>query len=83
MRNPKIRGSSNENGQKRRYDERMRDPRACGQQKTADHRVTNATAKHALVYVNERTQQNAREGRPLTDARVQVPHKTPLGTRER
>jgi len=37
---------------------------------------------HALVLVNKQTQQNARELRPLMDALAQVPHKTPLGTKE-
>ena len=44
------------------------------------HRFTNAGSKHALAQVHGRTQQNARERRPLTDALAKVPQKTPLGT---
>ena len=42
------------------------------------HRLTDASSKHALAQRQEQTQQNARECRPLTDALVQVLHKTPL-----
>ena len=58
----------------------MRDPRTCGQQKTAD---CTGLLTLALAQVHERTQQNGRDRRLLTDALAQVPHKTPLGTRER
>ena len=47
------------------------------------HRLTNAgNSKHALAQMHARTQQNAGERRPLTNARAQVPHKTPLCTKE-
>ena len=47
------------------------------------HRLTTASSKHALVVqVHERTQQNAKEHRPLPDALVPVPLKTLLGTKE-
>ena len=42
-----------------------------------------ANSMHALVQMHERTQQNSdREHRPLLDELAQVPHKTPLGTKE-
>ena len=40
---------------------------------------TNASSKHALAQVHERTQQKARERRPLMDALVQVPHQNTTG----
>ena len=42
------------------------------------HRLANTSSKDALVQVHKRTQQNARERRPLTDALAQVSHKTLL-----
>ena len=47
------------------------------------HRLTNADSMHALAQVHEQTTQNAREHRPLPHALAQVPHKTPLGMKER
>ena len=44
--------------------------------------LTNDSSKHSLAQVHKPTQQNARVSRPLTDAQVQVPHKTALGTKE-
>ena len=41
-------------------------------------RLTNASSKHALVQMHERTQQHARESRPLTEALAQIPNKTSL-----
>ena len=46
------------------------------------HMLTNDSSKHTLAQVQKPTQQNERVRRPLMDALVQVPHKTPLGTKE-
>ena len=46
------------------------------------HRLTNAGLTHGLAQVYEQTTQNARKGRPLQNAPVQVPHKTSLGIKE-
>lgn len=60
-----------------------RDPQACGQQTTDSTALpTLAHAKNALAQVHEQTQQNARKHRLPTDALIQVPHKTPQGTKE-
>ena len=38
-------------------------------------------SKHALGQVQEHTEKNTWERRPLKDALAQVPYKTPLGTK--
>ena len=66
----------------------MRNPCTCDKRKplTAQafqYYTIYCISKHELGQVQEQTEENTWERRLLTDALVQVPHKTPLGMKER